>query len=79
MKTTNNKQGVQVIKIVVECPQTVVDFNQMELDLSDKTMKLKVAGAQSLVIKFSTKCLSTQAKAKFKKNKSLVVSIPIAN
>jgi hypothetical protein len=73
---TTDKRGVNVVKVVVECPKNISDFNQLELDLSDKTMRLKVPGAKPFVLKFPKKVLSTQAKAKFKKNKSLVVSIP---
>jgi len=77
MEVTTNKKGVNVVKIVVECPKNIIDFNQLELDLSDKTMRLKVPGAQPFVLKFPQKVLSTQTKAKFKKkNNSLVVSIP---
>ena len=77
MEVTTDKKGVNVVKIVVECPKNIIDFNQLELDLSDKTMRLKVPGAQPFVLKFPQKVLSTQTKAKFKKkNNSLVVSIP---
>ena len=77
MATTTNKKKVPVVQVVVTCPSGS-NFEDMELDLSDTTMKLKIASARMLVVKFNTKCLSTQAKAKLKKNNTLVVSIPIA-
>ena len=49
----------------------------MELDISNQTMKLNVAGTQPLTIKLTKSCLGSQAKAKIKKNKSLVVSVPV--
>ena len=78
MEVTKDKKGKDIVRVIIECPSEVADLGQMELDLSDKTMRLNVPGAQQLVLKFQQKVLSTQAKAKFKKNKSLVVSIPIA-
>lgn len=77
MATATNKKKVPVVQVVVTCPPGS-NFEDMELDLSDTTMKLKIASARMLVVKFNTKCLSTQAKAKLKKNNTLVVSIPIA-
>ena len=77
MATATNKKKVPVVQVVVTCPPGS-NFEDMELDLSDTTMKLKIASARMLVVKFNTKCLSTQAKAKLKKNSTLVVSIPIA-
>jgi hypothetical protein len=77
MATATNKKKVPVVQVVVTCPSGS-NFEDMELDLSDTTMKLKIASARLLVVKFNTKCLSTQAKAKLKKNNTLVVSIPIA-
>merc|ERR1712166_514931 len=76
-KVTTNKQGIDIVKIIVECPSTIDNLSEMELDISNQTMKLNVAGTQPLTIKLTKSCLGSQAKAKIKKNKSLVVSVPI--